>query len=166
MNCQHCIALIEACPLGELTPSQLDAVERHCDACAHCREALSSARALEQQLLSLPDPSVPAGLEETIMRRLLQIEPNHALATTPRSSTSHDLAPSRPIVLGCVLAVVTQCYALLAGKAHFALAMPFLHGGIHGLATMPHSTGVGIALSIGLLLLLAGLSASLDSAET
>ena len=70
MTCKQVLALMNALPLAEYPPAQLEAAERHARHCSRCKAVVTSSKALDVRLSRLAEPVLPAGLHAAILRRI------------------------------------------------------------------------------------------------
>ncbi len=54
MTCQRALSLIEVFLDGELSPEEVEQLNRHLDSCSECREELHAAQRLKQLLRQMP----------------------------------------------------------------------------------------------------------------
>ncbi len=166
MNCTHCLDLIDRHPLAELAPGQLAAIGVHAATCPRCHKAVATARHMEAQLAALPDPVLPDGLEASIMQRVLDREGDQPLVTKQQLAlqSNGQRRPLGSLLLGGAMAVVTECFAVFGGRIPFESSEAVFQPSMHSLATMPHGDLSLLLLAISLLLVLTGLTGSINTA--
>lgn len=137
MTCETTRLLLEAYADGEASPRQKETVNRHLDHCPACARELRWLKAMKGGLESLPEPPIPAGLTEDLLR----------LARGRRQGTSfgealrrfwqegpawRGLAPAMALATGLV--ILSRFFSagtekmdigdVLAAHARYALTMP------------------------------------------
>lgn len=101
MNCQEFLRFIEAMPLRERTPAQMEEIRQHSDQCLSCAKRMLTASTVEHELSRLALVSPPVDLSASVMRRL-------------RSAPSVPPAPARPHTTGFFWWVAGSMAALIA----------------------------------------------------
>ena len=166
MICKHLLALIDALPLAEYPPSQLEAAERHARDCVRCQSALSAAKALDFELKRQPEPAPPAGMAAAIIARTARLDDDRATASRDASRVAAIKAGSdRPAwaaaIAGLAVGLGAQAYRLLSGESTLNLTSSRIGGGMDHVIEFLYGGPAVVILAAGLLLYLAGLFALL-----
>ena len=85
MNCQECIRFLEAMPLRERTPAQMETLHAHGSQCPSCAQRLRTAAKVEHDLSQMTLLGPPADLSANVMRRLAAAHSAVPVPTTPRT---------------------------------------------------------------------------------
>ena len=101
MNCQEFIRILEAMPLRERTPAEMDTLHEHAHQCPACAQRLLTISKVEHDLAQLMLISAPTELSANIMNRL----------TTAPSAPP---APAKPRASGLFWWVTSSVAALVA----------------------------------------------------
>ena len=170
MICKHLLALIDALPLAEYPPGQLEAAERHARDCVRCRSALTAAKALEIELHRQPEPAPPAGLAAAIIARTARLDDERATTSRDASWVAAIKARSdrrawAAAIAGLAVGLGAQGYRLLSGESTLNLTSSRIGGGMDGVIELLHGGPAVVVLAAGLLLYLAGLFALLGTTE-
>ncbi len=78
MTCRQAEPLLARAADGTLDPERSRTLARHLDACADCRDALDTQRAMREVLAARPAAPVPPGFATRVMAHLPEREPTAA----------------------------------------------------------------------------------------
>ncbi|MDI3316892.1 MAG: anti-sigma factor [Bacillota bacterium] len=139
MNCRRCRALLPAYLDGELPEGVRLRVRAHLELCPACREEADELTAVTGMLAALPDPPLPAGLEQRLHLRLVEA------AGSGAGAAGASPAPGAPGLrrrrFGWPLA------AGVAAAAALAVAVGVAGGGLR--PGGPRQPGVAVEMSRG-----------------
>jgi len=160
MTCKQVLALMNALPLAEYPPAQLEAAERHARNCSKCKPVVTSSKALDFQLSRLPEPALPAGLEAAILKRIaLQARAVAPLsgADTVSAGIKQERFSLAATLTGLAVSLGILAYWLVDGRAPLDLTSSRIGGATIDIIQMPEAFPAFLVLAIGLLIYVTGL---------
>ena len=160
MTCKQVLALMNALPLAEYPPAQLEAAECHARNCSKCKAVVTASEALDLQLSRLPEPALPAGLEAAILERIALQE--RAVAplsgsdpvSTARRQERFSLAAA---LTGLAASLGILAYWLVDGRAPVDIMSSSIGRATMDIIQKPEALPAFLVLAIGLLIYVTGL---------
>ena len=169
MTCSHVLGLIDAGPLADCPPAQLDAAWQHARDCASCGPALQASKALTSGLRGMPQVSPPPELAATVLARIARLEdavaPVGSRAEARRGSPAPALATVGAALVAAALAVPGVASLSSPASISIALLSPKVGGWTSGLLDIPAATIWTLVLTAGVVLYAAGLFAPIGKRE-
>ena len=168
MTCKQVLALIDAVPIAEWRPAQLEAAERHGRDCSRCHDALADAREMGSALADRPEPALPQDLAATTMARIARLEDEQTVPVRDGSKSAEAAVGGNRrawvwVLAGHAAGLGALAFLVLTGGSVPDVTSSRISGGMGSLVNTPQSAPVALVLATGLLLYVAGLFAPLRS---